>query len=361
MSFFESIGMADMEKVHSQTIAWFFSKDCDAMSPRGKEKILSSMLSGAEIATIQNVYTEYKSIDIVIETDRHVIAIENKIKSNQHSNQLERYKTTLCNDFEGKEKAYLFLTLVAEVPKSSEWRNISYQVLSDEMDVQYKAYGRGDKTDGVIFVDYLNTIKALGFVVKSFEMDHRRFKNVFTDGGLKKHEKIKKSRIQGYNEEQKYVQNNQLETLLQKQFFSRINRVFSEKTGVIGRIDETRGNALIHFTIGKFKYEGRWFEMGYQIQGNTVKFNFQAEIYQTSKEAWITQAMIEKMVELKRILAYKRMNKPRTHAYLSISKKMPKKIWEYECEEVLEYWLLDYYEILAHKENLIIYFEKLND
>lgn len=361
MSFFESIGMADMEKVHSQTIAWFFSSDCNAMDPVGKEKILSSLLSRADLSKIRRVYTEYKSVDIVIETDLYVIAIENKIKSNQHSNQLERYKAVLSKDFEGKEKIYLFLTLVAEVPQSSEWENISYQLLCGEMDAQYKERGNRKTTDGVIFADYLNTIKALGSIVDLFETDHRKFKNVFTDGGLKKHVKIEKSQIQGYSQAQKYVQNNQLETLLQKRFFSRIGKAFGEKTGLVGQNDETHGNALIHFTVGTFNYEGRRFEMAYQLQRNTVKFVFQAEVYQTSEETWITQDMIKKMEEIKELLAYKRLNKPKTHAYLSISKKMPKKLWEYQYEELVEQWLLEYSRILVHKDDLIQYFEQYND
>ena len=178
MSFFESIGMADMEKVHSQTIAWFFSSDCDALSSAGKEEILSSILSRTDIATIQKVHTEYKSIDIVIETDRQVIAIENKIKSNQHSNQLERYKRILDKDFIGKEKVYLFLTLVPEISKSGEWKNISYQLFFDKTDAQFKDEGKDETTDGVIFAEYLNTIPD---AIHSLTPDTRHLKPYLTE------------------------------------------------------------------------------------------------------------------------------------------------------------------------------------
>ncbi len=355
MSFFESIGMADMEKIHSQTIAWLFSSDCNAMSSAGKERILSSILSGTNISAIKNVYTEYKSIDIVIETDRQVIAIENKIKSNQHSNQLERYKTILCEDFIEKDKVYLFLTLVPEVPKSSGWKNISYQSLSEEMEEQYRRDGERKTTDGVIFVEYLSTIKSLAKVVSEFELDHMKFENVFTDGGLKKHEKIEKSQSHEYSMAQKYVQTNQLETLLQKRFFSRILKAFGEKYEVTGRVDETRGNALIHIIVEELVYEGRPFEIGYQIQGNTMKFVFQAatETYHLSKKEWISQAVIEKMEELKDLMAYKRVNKPKRHAYISMSKKMAKNIWEYEFEELIDLLLQEYRLLMMHKEDLI--------
>lgn len=355
MGFFESIGMADMEKIHSQTIAWFFSSDCDAMSAIRKERILSSIISGIEISPIKNVYTEYKSIDIVIETDGQVIAIENKIKSNQHSNQLERYQTVLCKDFEEKDKVYLFLTLVPEVPKSCEWKNISYQSLSEEMEEQYRRDGEKKTTDGVIFFEYLSTIQSLAKVVAEFELDHMKFENVFTDGGLKKYEKVEKCQSHEYSMAQKYVQTNQLETLLQKRFFSKILKAFDEKHEVAGRVDETRGNALLHIIIKEFAYEGRPFEIAYQIQGNTIKFVFQAatETYFSSKKEWITQAVMEKMEEFKDLLAYKRVNKPRKHAYISMSKKMSKNIWEYEFEEAVDLLLQEFSLLMTHKDDVI--------
>ena len=56
------------------------------------------------------VYREWKNIDILIELPKHVIVIENKIYSGEHSNQLQRYKRIVEKNFIHHKKIYVFLT-----------------------------------------------------------------------------------------------------------------------------------------------------------------------------------------------------------------------------------------------------------
>ena len=42
-NFFNAIGLADMEKVHSAMIAWMFSSDCTALSQEDKSRALNSL------------------------------------------------------------------------------------------------------------------------------------------------------------------------------------------------------------------------------------------------------------------------------------------------------------------------------
>jgi len=93
--FFEFIAAADSEKVHSQTIGWIFSKNCNVFEPNEKSEILNALLNQKskknEDLTPEKVLVEFNDIDILIETKKCLIVIENKIKSSQHSNQLFKY------------------------------------------------------------------------------------------------------------------------------------------------------------------------------------------------------------------------------------------------------------------------------
>ena len=44
-SFFDKIGVADMEKVHSAVIGWMFSDDCCALNKQQKSELLCSLFS----------------------------------------------------------------------------------------------------------------------------------------------------------------------------------------------------------------------------------------------------------------------------------------------------------------------------
>ena len=94
--FFEFISAADAEKVHSQTIGWIFSKECDVFDRNQKSMILNDLISSKdnkrEDFCPKKVNVEVYDIDILIETSDHLIIIENKIKSSQHSNQLFKYE-----------------------------------------------------------------------------------------------------------------------------------------------------------------------------------------------------------------------------------------------------------------------------
>lgn len=71
------------------------------------------------------VYRELENIDLVIAFDDLVIAIENKIKSKEHSNQLEKYIKVIEERFVGKDPVFVFLTPSATAASLPD-RYISY-------------------------------------------------------------------------------------------------------------------------------------------------------------------------------------------------------------------------------------------
>lgn len=93
-TFFDYISSASEEKIHSQTLGWLLSKNCDALDEKNKKELLRLLLGKSIIKhkfNIEDVLVEYFDIDLLIVCDNFVAVIENKLKSSEHSNQLEKY------------------------------------------------------------------------------------------------------------------------------------------------------------------------------------------------------------------------------------------------------------------------------
>jgi hypothetical protein len=281
--FFEFIAAADAEKVHSQTIGWIFSNDCDVFSNEEKNTILNELLSikNEEIDLIPTkVDVEINDIDILITCgDRWLVVIENKIKSSQHSNQLYKYEYITSPDlhtalnlykkwksiefpdenFESEylksnikvqkelilnwEKKqdikikdiihqdeelkyrnhsckYVYLTLVKEKPESSNWKNITYSDLYKVLDKYFKNKNIPNVENHSIVKSYLKTIGNLSRVTELFIDSPSNFKFVFTEGKTIKGGYIESETDKGTAKS--YIKYLGLETLLQKWFYSKL-------------------------------------------------------------------------------------------------------------------------------------------
>lgn len=76
-----------------------------------------------------SVYREWKNIDILLVSseEKVLIAIENKIGSHEHSNQLNRYREILETDFLDYKRLYVFLTPDGEEPSDiANWDVLTY-------------------------------------------------------------------------------------------------------------------------------------------------------------------------------------------------------------------------------------------
>lgn len=80
---------------------------------------------------------EWKNIDILLvsKEEKVIVAIENKVGSHEHSNQLNRYRAIIEKEYEEYKKIYLFLTPDGDVSSDPEnWETISYRELIDELE-----------------------------------------------------------------------------------------------------------------------------------------------------------------------------------------------------------------------------------
>lgn len=76
-----------------------------------------------------SVYREWKHIDILLVSSKEkvLLAIENKVASHEHSNQLNRYREVLENEYSGYQRIYIFLTPDGEDPSDVEnWDVLTY-------------------------------------------------------------------------------------------------------------------------------------------------------------------------------------------------------------------------------------------
>lgn len=131
-TFFEHIGLADLEKVHSNTLAWIFSEDCNALHPEDKIKIINDIFNLDIIGRSIRTFTEYKNIDIVFKIGDVLIVIENKFKTGLHENQLENYeeeilKELINNDLPEQNGYFYYLTLYTTLEKlPKDWQRVTY-------------------------------------------------------------------------------------------------------------------------------------------------------------------------------------------------------------------------------------------
>ena len=162
-NFFDAIGVADMEKVHSAVIGWMLSDKCEAFDIATRSELLQQIFDikgDHEVFDSIESHIEWKNIDILIVTnkgsEKKCWVIENKIKSSQHSDQLNRYVDTINDEkeFQFNKKAFCFLTLVEEAPRCSKpvtWVNTKYEDLVKYIEKEKLISNK----DGIILSEYL--------------------------------------------------------------------------------------------------------------------------------------------------------------------------------------------------------------
>lgn len=151
---FDVLKISRMEIRHSNMLAWL-------LNPNENHGLGDAFLKAIVQIVVQNddngrynvletllidfysfvVYREWKNIDILLVSDaeKFLIAIENKIDSHEHDDQLKKYRDTLATDYPNYRKMYLYLTPEGEEPNDTDyWDTLSYrdvvEALSEQRD-----------------------------------------------------------------------------------------------------------------------------------------------------------------------------------------------------------------------------------
>lgn len=143
---FEAMGAIQQELRHSDFLSFLFNpNENHGLHELFLKKLLQkgSMISDVanvnaiEIDTadysIVDIRREWNNIDILISVPGIpiVCAIENKIFSGEHSDQLQRYKTLIKKEFPKAKHLFIFLTPDGAAPSDEEWVPLGYNDIAE--------------------------------------------------------------------------------------------------------------------------------------------------------------------------------------------------------------------------------------
>jgi len=157
---FEAVGMVRQEIRHSNCLAFLLNPSAShRLGDIFLKTFLKRLLLGANNASVSSieidianladtqVRREWKNIDILLfsETSQIVCVIENKVDSQEHSNQLYRYREIVLNQFKDFKHIFVYLTPTGLLPNSDEdqqhWLPYSYDkvvALLDDVSNRYR-------------------------------------------------------------------------------------------------------------------------------------------------------------------------------------------------------------------------------
>ena len=341
-NFFNAIGVADMEKVHSAMIAWILDDANDNNSLDGNFKtfplkqrsmLLCKMfgLNEKEFKTI-HTYVEWKDIDIMIKTtdscDKEEIwVIENKLKSQEHMSnikestnkqsvriwQTEKYVRVVNVDkqYKNKKQHYMLLSLGGDKAKYSDdlhkWSSYTYKQL---VDVLNNILSAGNDSYPLI-KEYMYSINKLDAELNGFLEHPADYPRVFQT----KMTKDQKVNFLSTNNscKERYIIENGLETIFQKQWLKKMvslaedlkkdDKKVEELLKELYQnmvIDEDRGIAEFDYTIAtldkdRCNDEGD-LELQVQFQNGTFKVVVIHKDYRNPKNPVDYRRMIDEGV-----------------------------------------------------------------
>jgi len=142
---FESVGAVRQELRHSDFLSFLLDPSSNhGLSDLFFKSILKQVLISADepplsaidvdIANMRDVEIrrEWNNIDILAISPgtQIVCAIENKIDTSEHSNQLPRYRNFIFDNFKDYQKILIYLTPEGEAPSDNNWIPYSYNEIS---------------------------------------------------------------------------------------------------------------------------------------------------------------------------------------------------------------------------------------
>ena len=128
---FQILKISNTEIRHSNFLSWLLDpsqshKIGDIFLKRFLREVFSSDkfetidqidVEGMNLSNVQ-IYREWKNIDILIVLNETVVCVENKILTKEHSNQLERYKKIVEENFPNLRKIFVYLTPFVEISEN---------------------------------------------------------------------------------------------------------------------------------------------------------------------------------------------------------------------------------------------------
>lgn len=178
LNIFSMLKLDRVEIRHSNMLSWLLNpNELHGLNDKLLKKFLIYATKGTNINIMKRltpvdvdlmnlddavVYREKDNIDILIvsESSHLVLAIENKIGSSEHSNQLEKYKTGLLKDYPNNYH-FVLIYLTPDGEESSDadnWISMSYEFILEEISNLINIYKIPDKAR-LYIEDYIKAIR----------------------------------------------------------------------------------------------------------------------------------------------------------------------------------------------------------
>jgi len=155
---FSILDISKMEIRHSNFLAWILDpNENHGLNNSILVRLLRDIFSDDKVSDYTQfdieffnfnnveIRREWKHIDILVLIDDVVVAIENKISSTDHTNQLERYEKITKEFFPDKEPIFVYLTPSGTEPNSEPAKNVyinySYLRIVDILTKVIEIYG----------------------------------------------------------------------------------------------------------------------------------------------------------------------------------------------------------------------------
>ena len=169
-TFFDYIGLSDMERIHSATIAWMISDICKALTIQERTQILNTLFGTTrnDLTSIETI-TEFEHIDIAFRTtdsngNKELWLLENKVKAPLGYNQLRNYKNVIKQNI---EKHYSVLSLIGVLPQDDlgDWHLVTYAQLLHTLNFIFKGITESRNHQMAITEEYPNCISNIVFTL----------------------------------------------------------------------------------------------------------------------------------------------------------------------------------------------------
>lgn len=351
-TFFDHVSFTAVERIHSAILVWIFNLGKEYVSDTEKSQMIKKMfkIPGRKNYSGFIAFAEVNKIDILIESEQGIFALENKLKSSEHSDQTNTMPDNIKKVITDKRPIfYGFLTLIDEKARNKNFKPLTYKKLAIILSELHLIRSKDSHKACIIrefIVEYLKTLDNLNLILKNFLKKPSAFVNIFDEGGLTKFEKFNKYREKEHPYDitaNDYIRQNQLETIFQKAFMLQLGKQLKLKKGETYKTDESHGTGLLQVYLKNYSYNKRIYQIGLQLQGKTLKINLADKFYNKSSGNQINNHILR---NFKKVFArkdgYGDINKPKKtkksqgKAYISVTKKLPKELYEYSRHELLD-------------------------
>ncbi len=174
---FDALGSVRTEIRHSNCLAFLLDPaEAHGQGPLFARALLMDLLKkappelrplspihvdGSDLGGIE-VRREWQHVDLLIACDAppFVVAIENKVDSSEHSDQLERYTSVVNAQYPERRALYVFLTVDGDVPSHGSWVSYTYADVHRVFSRVRTTHANAIGDDVLVFLDhYLNLIE----------------------------------------------------------------------------------------------------------------------------------------------------------------------------------------------------------